>query len=439
MAQRVTLDLARERMWSGDTRGALRDLDALLAKAPDDRPAARTRALALAFADRLSEARAAYDRLLAEDPGDSEARMGYARVLNWQGHHREAARRYRELLEDGVDDADVLSGLAQAEYWSGRPDRARAPLRTLLDRRGNDPEARALAWHLDREMCPSVFAGFERGDDSDGLGLGTGLLRYRQPLGPQDAVVVQARADAVEDASSDFDLRRVGLGHERVWSDTWESHVYLDWQLNAPDPLQDRLLGDGWITAHPVDGLRFDVGLSREQVRTPTALSLNVLVLSAVASGDWRVGSRWGLHGEHRRNYYSDENDNWFSELALRYRALGRRDLSLDAELSGRHLASSQDLDHGYYDPHGYVEGGPGIAFSWEPRAGWTMAAAGRTGWQKEKGSPAEMLLTLEGRAEVPLGRQLSLGGSLSHSDSNLSSDSGYERTGWSIDLTTRF
>src|SRR5262245_46004399 len=68
MAPKLRPDLATQRLWAGDTHGALRDVDQCLAEQPADRETHRLRSTVLSYMDRLLEALATYDSLLAADP-----------------------------------------------------------------------------------------------------------------------------------------------------------------------------------------------------------------------------------------------------------------------------------------------------------------------------------------------------------------------------------
>jgi tetratricopeptide (TPR) repeat protein len=437
MADAVRLDLAGERLWAGDDDGALRDADAHLAGHPGDPQARRLRALALSYANRLDEAEAAYRGLLAEDPNDAEAREGYARTLNWQGRHRQAAAAYRDLMRDGATDPDVLQGLAQAEYWAGRPDLARAALARLPESRRRDPELAALAYRLDGQRRPSLTLGYEQSLDSDDLELRTGTAAYRHPLGDRDVLSYLGRADCVQDDGGHYDPRRLGLGYERIWSYTWETHAFAHVQFRGSQP--DLLLFDTWATCRPVETLRFDFGVAREQVITRQALDRSVVVVSASASAEWRFAPRWAAAGEHRENFYTYENRTWLTSANLLYRLVTDRELTVDVGPEAAHLASKENRDDGYYDPNAYLEAGGRVEVTWEPGPGWLLRLETRAGWQQEKGSPSDAYYGVDGRLEIPIAHRFSLALEGSDSDSNLASESGFQRTAWGIFLTTWF
>jgi Tfp pilus assembly protein PilF len=437
MADDVALDLATERLWADDTRGALRDLDAYLAAHPGELEARHKRALVLAFADRLPDAASAYRQLIAEDPGDLEARAGYARVLNWQGRHREAARAYRDLLKDGATDPDVKKGLAYAEYWAGRPDRARQSLSRLSGVGARDPEVGELSRELDGELRPALILGGEFSHDSDDLNLGTGTFEYRHPVGERDMLSYSARTDHVRDGLGDYDLRRAGLGYERIWSYVWQTHLFANLQFRGTD-LQP-FLYDAWATCRPLDRLRVDGGVAREAVMTRRGLALGMVYVSPALSADWQISPRWAARAEHRESFYSDGNRLWRTEGDLRFRLLARRGLRVELGAAASHLAAEHDLDHGYYDPSAYVELGGLLDFGWQPSRGWGLDLGVRLGRQQERFNPGELFYGLSGQLEIPVARHLGLVVEGSTGDSNLASESGYRQTSGGLSLRTGF
>jgi tetratricopeptide (TPR) repeat protein len=437
-ADRVRLDLATQRLWAGDARGALADVDRHLEAHPGDRDARRARALVLSFSDRTRAAAAEYERLLAEDPTDAEARVGFARALNWAGKHRRAAREYRALLDDRAGDPEVLRGLAYAEYWDARPDRARAPLASLLARRPDDAEGVALDRRLARDARPALTASHSGSDDSDDLRVLADALALSVPIGARDVVSAIAERVEVKDPAGEHRLTRPGIGYQRIWSDAWSSAARINFQDQRTDTLSDRVLWDLGVRYRPMDGLRFEIGLSRDQVLTRRALDRGVTVATGFVGVEYEPAPRWILHGSIRGNDYRDGNRSWLTRGAVSYRVLSRRDLTATGRIEGRYLAARDDLDNGYYDPIGYAEVGPGVSISWEPRVGCVIETAGRTGLQKERGGESDPFFSMEARVEAPLGASFAIGGDASRSDSNLSSESGFERTAWSLYLTAR-
>jgi hypothetical protein len=210
-------------------------------------------------------------------------------------------------------------------------------------------------------------------------------------------------------------------------------------QYERSDSLSDRVLWDLSARYRPKDGLRFEVALSRDQVLTRRALDLGITVGTGLVAADFEPAPRWNLHGSIRGNDYRDGNRSWLVVGAASYRVAPRRDVSVTARAEGSYLTARDDLDNGYYDPSRYAEIGPGLTVTWEPRLGCVIEGSGRAGLQKESGGETDPFFSTAARVEVPIGEAVTVGGDASRSDSNLSSESGFERTAWSLFLSARF
>ncbi len=427
---------ARQLADQGRFAESLAVIRAALAQNPEDTGLLWLEAGVTNQAGRNGEAVRLYDALIAAHPEMADdVAVDYAQALNWSGRHREAAQMYRDVLADSASNVDAARGLAFAEYWAGRNDLARQALAGVPDR--TDPEVEGLRQELEEERRPSFFARYGGSHDSDDLDLRTWDFLLRQPVGERDALFLAFRNDRVVDPEGRYDVKRVGVGHERVWSTTWQTHAYANVVIHGIP--QHPVLLDGWLTYRPSDALRFDLGLAREQVLTRESLDLGITYWSPAMSVEWRATQRWTARAAHRQNFYSDDNRTWLTNGSLRYRALARRHLRLDVGADASHLASENDLANGYYDPEGYTEFGGTGELTWEPRPRWELAIAARAGSQRESDSPAESYYGLSGRLEVPVSRRFSLGLDAGTSDSNLSSASGYSRTSWGISFKTGF
>ena len=105
----------------GDYTAALSQLDARLARQPDDREARFLRAQVLAWSGDLAASRTAYDGLLAAEPGNVDYLFGRAQVWLWSGEPARAledVRAARALAPDYAALAE-LEQRALAELASG--------------------------------------------------------------------------------------------------------------------------------------------------------------------------------------------------------------------------------------------------------------------------------------------------------------------------------
>ena len=472
LATELRTDLATERLWSGDPKGALRDLDARLEEEPGDTQARVLRALALSHADRLSESLAAYDTLIAETPADVSLRLERARVLTWAGRNAEAARAYRDalsrdpgnrgarlgvarlqnsaglhrhavtqlvpLMAQSDADPEVLKTLAFARYWSGDPKAARLALDAYLTQRPQDREALDLDRRLRVEARPSLALGYGRSDDTDALRIGTTTLQLRLPLGASNITTLGMQRDNVRDPGGTRDPLQFGGGLETIWSAEWVTHANASW-LQFGDSAGTAGLSELAVIWRPEDRLRIDAGVSREPVMTRVALALGISTQTWVGGVDVRPAERWMLHADARQRFYSDSNRAQAEALSARAEAWTNRTTKVTLLLRAEQLRMRRDLDHGYYDPAQYLEWGPGAELEWNPRPDVTMSGAGATGWQRERGAETQPFVNASGRLEWRIESFATLALEGGRSNSNLQSASGYERRRWAVSISRGF
>ncbi len=437
-ADEVRVDLSRQRLYAGDTQGALSDLALHLMRNPGDREARLLRAEALTYADRFAEAVAAYGEVLNESPDDPEARRGMARALNWRGDHRQAAALYEQLYAEGARDEEVLEGLAHARYWGGRSDLAYQPLDDLLQAKPRDRAAGDLARQLAWERGPVLGAEYARAFDTDDLELRQTRFDYRHPAGPHDLLHATWSTTRAQDPTRQFRLERAGVGHERLWSDTWETHALLEYQYQGPAAAKHPL-GDAYATYRPDDAWRMDFGVSREQVLSARSLELDLLAWTGSVGADWHVTPHWTMSGALRGIAYSDDNTGLRTSLLAQYRTpIPRLDFAM--HLQFEHFAVSHpDNGNGYYAPSGYFELTPGFEMTFDHPSGAIAGLEARFGIQKEDGTDADPMSAFAARVEIPVVKPLLLGVRGSTNDSNLAVASGYGRDEWGVYLRTRF
>ena len=472
LAGEVRTDLATQRLWAGDPRGALRDLNARLLEEPGDHEARAMRALALSHADLLVEALAAYDSLIAASPGDVSLVLERARVLMWMDRNTDAANTYRDLLarepgnreaqlgiarvqnatglhrhaiatlaplaaEAGAD-PEVLKALAFAHYWSGDPARARTALGGYRAQHPADQEGLDLETRIRRDQAASLTLGYSRSDDSDGLRVGTTSMELRLPLGARNAARLGWQRDNVSDAQGTRDPLQWRAGLERIWSAQWQTRASLsivDFGSQAGTPGH----GELGLTWRPEDRYRIDGGVSRDDITTRRALALGISAQTWVAGVDVRPSSKWLLHADARQRFFSDENRSQAETGSARCEVWSQHGAQLTLQARVQQLRTRLDLDHGYYDPAQYFEWGPGAAAEWSKAARVTVSGELWGGWQRERNAQANPLLNASGRIEWVIERYATLSLEGGRSNSNLQSASGYERRQWAVSIARGF
>lgn len=472
LADDVRLELGSQRLWAGDPHGALRDAEAELTKNPSSDKARRLRALALAHSDRHRQSIEAYDVLLSESPDDvglqldramvlgwmgknrraveaygdildkhphdPRARLGLAQNENWRGNHRMAARLFEDLIEEGHEDPEVLKGLVYAYYWDDRPEAARTALDRFTALRPQDPRAREISALLRFEEAPTLTGGFEASDDSDDMRIETLTLEYRLPLPGRAAFMLLVRDDRVRDPGGSEDPFRVGAGVEIRWHDRWKAGARV-FYFDPRNDLTKRGLGQASLSYRPGGPFEYDFGLEVEPVTTRESLALGIRSTNGNAALSWRAVERITVSAGAQYRDYSDGNRATLTSAEVRWKLPSRRRSSIALSFRVNLLRTDQDLDNGYYDPKRNIELGPGAQWTIELPGRATVRLGARTGYQQEKGGAWDPFYKVEGQAQIPLGGAMRLGLQVERGNSNLGSQTGFERTSGAIYLTTAF
>jgi len=464
-------DLAGERLASGDPRGAARELstwlehhandldarrelarawveadslpraiaalDEVLAVEPTDTDAALDRARILGWMGRHREAITAYDRILRHEPGLAEAELGLARNLGWSGDNRGAARRLGSLVSRPDVEPVAWLALAWARYWDDDPDGASDALARYRTQAPGDREALSLANRIAREQRARVEVGHGQSEDSDGLRVASPSIEVSWPL-PRATAAAGWRLDRTEDAGGSSAVRQFTASYRRRWSEVWSAHVQGAW--NAWDSrLGTRPGGEAGVVARPTERTRVELAVSREAVATRLSLVEGVSLLTWVLAADAEPGPRLALHADARAGSFSDGNRAERTGASARWswRDDGRWTVATGVRVE--QLNVHQDLDHGYYDPDFYREGGPMAEFGWTPAPRWAFEATLQTGWQHEKGGTTEPFYGLTGETRWQANDDWALELQAGQGNSNLASTSGYRRSWWRLAASRGF
>jgi len=472
MARDVRLDLATQRLWAGDTKDAIRELEMRIQEQPGDEEAERLRALALAFDERHAESVAAYDALLARHPDDVElllgraqalawwgrnpaavdayldvlakdpsnmrARMGVAWNENWSGRHRIAAEQFEAILASPDADPEAWKGLAWAEYWSGRHDQAAAPLAKYRAIRPDDPEGAELERMLAREFDEGLTVGYDWSHDTDDLRIFSQYAEYRIVTDPHGGLTLHWRRDDVKDESGTREPYRLGIGYQRILNDLWSARATV-WSFKPGAGRIERGMGEFGLTFRPADRVTFEFAYVKEPVLTRLSLERDVDLRSGNASVSWNARPRVTLEASTAILHWSDENDGRRTSAGIRYALTSRRRFGAAVTAGYEVLTVDRDPGNGYYAPGRNTEWGPGVSLRWNPRETMTLGLNARFGWQEERGFDTEAFHNILASLATPIGNRLSWYIQYESSDSNLGSASGFEQNRWASYVNVPF
>ena len=357
---------------------------------------------------------------------------------NWQGLHRRAAARLESLAAEPRADPEALKALAFARYWSGDPERARRTLEDYLAIAPADHEALDLRRRIEGERRPSLTGDYTRSRDSDRLRVETTSMELRLPLLRRSTLEAGGQRDDVRDDGGRFRAVRLRAGVVTGWSAVWTTRAYVGW-ARPEDGAAATLVGELSLTWRPEDRLRVDAGVSREPVLTRLALASRISASTWVLGADWKATERLTVRAVARQRLYSDDNHAHPEALSAAYRAVSSHRGSVTATFGVEQLHTRRDLDHGYYDPPGYAEWGPGVEVGWTPREGLTVSGDARLWSQRERGGRSETSFNSSARAEWTVAHALAIALHGGRSNSNLATAAGYERRHWGLSVARGF
>lgn len=469
--------LGRQYLWAEQAERALPMLQQALAAEPGDCPLRLDYALALSWADRLSEARQAYADAQWMCPEQKlQAQLGEIRVLSWSGEWNRAERKYRDIQNPGT--AAQSLELIRAQIELARDDNRAAAIRLerLIAGGFKDPgayEALAAARrrfgdeHLALQTLQQArtsgvdsprFARFEAEvlrarrltveprftyfRDRDGT-------RFRQlefgvfdVLGNATVGVMVRHGQLSRSASTIAPQRKIDsqsatLSLEHRFTPT----LALAGSATLTDFDQVRFrfpAGELNAIITPTDRLRFDVSAAGITIADAfVALDHHLSGRFLSAGGDWRFLHGSGINAATDVTHWSEGNRRTRIRLVAWHHLDDKPQLTISVPLM------IQTYDHGFnfglFSPKFYLELGPAVELKVSPKRHWELMASGRLGAQRESGLAWSPLGTLRFSVQRALDQHWGMSASFAHSSSNLASSTGFSRTRGEVGLKYRF
>ncbi|NJS13461.1 MAG: hypothetical protein HC788_01260, partial [Sphingopyxis sp.] len=398
----------------------------------------------LGWADRQSEASAAYRTILRDDPGDTAAQRGLARMLSWRGRYRETLAVIDAMPEAARQMRDPAVIAAESLIWMGRPDRA-APL--LQEQRARHPDDKHIAWLLDdlaRKARPEMRLDGRLFDQSDGLaidelsadlrvpfGFGRGHVgtrlsraRYRPEQGPVTRILVSRpllyagyrMSDAVEvSAAAALDI--------------------IDTRGAAGDFAKPTF--EAYVTLRPSDRLRFDVGASRRTFDSEPTLTRGLTATQFGGSADFRADDHTVLSARANRATYSDGNASSWWQLEVSRRLVDSPRVIVSYRYTNINFRLPSQP--GYYSPDAFHSHEAQLR-SWGrilPRLRYDVRLVG--GRETEKPGGSRWIINAGGSLTYEAGPRLEIEAGYDFSTSRTIGSGGFERGIARISLRKRF
>lgn len=381
--------------WIGDYRAARDSYRQLEALSPGDLDVALALARVSGWNGDTDEAVKEYKRYLRANASNAPAWLELARVESWRGNYAGATAalgRYRALA--GETD-QYLTELAAVLASGGRPGRAGELVTPLLARSPADyelnltntlalagqqrakaaqdalatvrqlspdrPETRTAERVLRSLLGSSADAPFNSYADSDALKV--------QRIAPHAVVALdsgtqlsagyeRSRLDARPGSGLDGADGQSSVDYEHTWAGVAQrlGAVAVSGQIGhavgAGHPGTTYGVG---LDARLADSLRFTLSRTAAPfVVSPRTVALGLNVVSERAHVDWTPTLLYHVVADLSMQDLSDGNRRWEVTFSPRRTVARRARFNLDLGGTAYRLETTQDLDHGYYDPRRY-------------------------------------------------------------------------------------
>jgi hypothetical protein len=349
------------------------------------------------------------------------------------GHHREAAEGYERLARQHPQDPRPLIGLATAQQWMGRNDLA---LETLEPVRAMDPgnaDARGMEASIRGGLRPVAALYYDWSEDSDDYQVNSLWVEESFSVHPQVRLTPYVNV---------VGFRRPG---SPAIDETWLG--LIGWTSPATQvAFRGRV---GWLLDQPgaagYTPVTYELGAEvtaddrfRAGLFTTRFLSVSYAVLpekiTGHTGGGWvegypdyltrvRFAADVGLYDDVAGFEENRHTNLWLT---------GSREVWAPARLRVGALARYLDFritqNIGIWNPDSYWAAAGSVEWDYGARGSWSVNGAVEMGPGQEKGGDVSLYLAWRLGASKALGRW-DLEASLGHSEGNVGTWTGYDRT----------
>ncbi len=323
----VWLELAKTESWRGNYAGAIEALDAYKVHAGETREYFAQLASVLATGGRPAQAEELLTGLLAQSPGDYDLNLTHTLALGRQQHAKAAFESLDTVRQLSPDGPQTLT--------------TERVLRTLLGSSAEAPfasyaDSDALTVH---RLAPQAVVSLDTGTQLS-AGYERSLLDARPGSG-LDSLDGQTSANYEHmwaGAAQRFGAIAI---NGRVGYATGNEHVSTTYGFG--------------IDVRLADSLRLTLSrASGPLVISPRTIDLGLTANSQRAQVDWTPTLRSQLVVDASFQGLSDGNRRWEVTFSPRRTVARRARFNLDLGATAYRLETTQDLEHGYYDPRAY-------------------------------------------------------------------------------------
>lgn len=381
--------------WVGNYRAAQESYRQLASVNPNDPQLSLSFARVSAWAGDTDQAVNQYKKYLRTDAGNTSVWLELAKAESWRGNYAAAIDALDSYRDRGGEPETYDAALASVFANGGRPGKAEALVTPLLRQAPDDYElnlTRVIALarqHRAREAFDSL--GTVRRISPDDRQTRTAERVLRSLLSSSAAAPFTAYAD-----SDDLQVQRIApqanlaLGSGAQLSAGYERSRLTARPGSGLDSLAGAVAADyehtwaateqrlGWLTVggqagyatsgshtSTTYGIRFDARLADTALLTlsrtsapfvvsPRTVDLGLTATSQRAQLEWSPALQYHVALDGSWQELSDGNRRWELTVSPRRTVARRARFNLDLGASAYRLETTQDLDHGYYDPQRY-------------------------------------------------------------------------------------
>ena len=323
----VWLELAKTESWRGNYGGAIEALDAYKLRAGETRDYLAQLAAVLATSGRPAQAEALLAGLLAQSPADYDLNLTHTLALGRQQKTKAAFESLETVRQLSPNAAQTRS--------------AERVLQTLLGSSAESPftvysDSDALQV---RRFSPRAVVALDSGT---------------QVSAGYDRSELDARAGSGLDGLNG----QTAASYEHVWAGAAQRFgaISVNGQVGyaSADVQSSTTYGVG-VDARLADSFRFMLSrASAPVVISPRTVDLGLTATSHRALIDWTPTLRSEVVVDASFQDLSDGNRRWEVTFSPRHTVARRAHFNLDLGATAYRLETTQDLDHGYYDPRAY-------------------------------------------------------------------------------------
>lgn len=413
------------------------------AGAPQSAEDQAARAFEHAWAGELGKANREFQEVREANPTDYDLWMGQSLVVNWMGDHLKAWDAYSRVARAYPDRSGPWVGMAAAQNWAGRRDLALESLAEARKRDPGDRESLRLEKSIRTGLRPRAGAFYDWSEDSDHYQVNSLWAEAEIWAHPQLQLVPFFNLAGIRRPNApEIDETWVGVtavSRPATRLGLWGRIGFLTNPEDGSDqsPVLARLAADITTT----DRIRTSVGYEHFAVVSyqtfPDKITGDVVSASLEVRPDWLTRLR--LEGDHAR--YAEvagfeANNRWNLSVTGSRQVWNPARLRLGA--MARYLDFEKVQDNGIWTPDDFRVLAGTAEFEWGPRDRWTVSGGVDMGPARESGGDTTLFLSWRAGAYVTLGNYL-LEAALGHTEGNVSTWTGYDRTYSHLGLRRRF